>query len=190
MSSQAQIVLASASPRRAELLDQIGVRYRVEQADIDETPRVGESASSLVQRLAKAKAQAVSSELPVLGADTLGVLDGELLLQPRNFQHARQMLGDMSGSWHEILSAVALSYQGNTRLALNRSRVLFKTLSEAEIIAYWDSGEPRGKAGAYAIQGLGALFIERIEGSYSAIMGLPLFETGKLLENTGIHLIA
>ncbi len=178
-----EIILASASPRRAELLDQIGVKYTVQVADINENELPNESAEKLVQRLAKEKSQALgeSTTLPVLGADTLGVLNGELLVKPRDFDHAHAMLSSMSGQWHEILSAVAITYNGNTQLKLNRNRVLFRPLSDDEIKAHWDTGEPQAKAGAYAIQGLAAPFIERIEGSYSGIMGLPLFETAELL---------
>ncbi|MCL4109984.1 UNVERIFIED_CONTAM: hypothetical protein GTU68_038201 [Idotea baltica] len=116
-----------------------------------------------------------------MGADTLGVLNNELLVKPTDFNHAQQMLSSMSGNWHEILSAVALTYNGKTELRLNRNKVLFRQLSLAEIEVYWHTGEPQDKAGAYGIQGLAAAFIERIEGSYSGIMGLPLFETADLL---------
>jgi len=179
-----EIILASASPRRAELLDQIGVKYKVQVTDINEDELPNESAEDLVQRLAKEKSQALgeSVSLPVLGADTLGVLEGELLVKPRDFDHAHEMLSKISGQWHEILSAVAITYKGNTHVKLNRNRVLFRPLSDDEIKAYWGTGEPKDKAGAYAIQGLAAPFIERIEGSYSGIMGLPLFETAQLLE--------
>ena len=202
-SNRSQIILASASPRRAELLDQIGIRYRVQSVDIDEAKQPKESAEFMVQRLASEKSQAVSiststifrpniesaTELPVLGADTLGVLNDELLVKPKNFEHAHSMLSSMSGNWHVILSAVALSYNGQTRVKLNRNRVLFRQISSEEIKAYWQTGEPHDKAGAYAIQGLAAAFIARIEGSYSGIMGLPLFETSQLLEEFGISII-
>ena len=180
-----EIILASASPRRAELLDQIGVRYKVQAVDIDESCLPNESAEDLVQRLAIEKSQALGEAIsqPVLGADTLGVLDGNLLVKPRDYNHAHEMLSSMSGQWHEILSAVAITYQGKTQVRLNRNRVLFRQLSNEEIKAYWDTGEPQDKAGAYAIQGLAAPFIERIEGSYSGIMGLPLFETSQLLQS-------
>ncbi len=179
-----EIILASASPRRAELLGQIGVKYTVQVADINEDVLPDESTEDLVQRLAVEKSQVLGDtvSLPVLGADTLGVLKGELLVKPRDFDHAHQMLSSMSGQWHEILSAVAITYQGETHVKLNRNRVLFRQLSNEEIKAYWNTGEPQGKAGAYAIQGLAASFIGRIEGSYSGIMGLPLFETSQLLQ--------
>ncbi len=179
-----EIILASASPRRAELLDQIGVNYTVQVTDINEDNLPNESSEDLVQRLAVEKSQALGDtlSLPVLGADTLGVLNGELLVKPKSYDHAYQMLSRMSGQWHEILSAVAITYQGETKVKLNRNRVLFRQLTDEEIKAYWETGEPQDKAGAYAIQGLAAPFIERIEGSYSGIMGLPLFETAQLLE--------
>jgi len=183
------IILASASPRRAELLNQIGVNYQIQVADINEDANADESPESLVKRLAKQKAEKISlnnRSTPVLGADTFGVLKGEILNKPRDFDHAYEMLSAMSGNWYEILSAVALSYQGETTVLLNKNRVLFKTLSDQEIKNYWQTGEPQDKAGAYAIQGLAATFIERIEGSYSGIMGLPLFETHKLLKQAGI----
>lgn len=180
-----KIILASASPRRAELLDQIDIRYQIQAVDIDESSLPNESAETLVQRLAIEKSQVLgnSVKLPVLGADTLGVLNDKLLVKPRDFAHAHEMLSSMSGQWHEILSAVAISYNNQTQVKLNRNRVKFRCLSDDEIKQYWNTGEPQDKAGAYAIQGLAAPFIERIEGSYSGIMGLPLFETAQLLKN-------
>lgn len=186
-----QIILASASPRRAELLDQIGVYYQIQAVDINESQKEGESADVLVQRLAIEKAETIKySDYPVLGADTLGVIQDQLLVKPTNFEHAKSMLMHMSGQWHEILSAVALSYNGETHVRLNRNRVLFRPIDTAEIEQYWQTGEPQDKAGAYAIQGLAAKFIQRIEGSYSGIMGLPLFETYELLESAGIKPVA
>ena len=184
------IILASASPRRAELLDQIGINYEVQIADIDENSLPNESAEALVQRLAIEKSKAViSNNLPVLGSDTLGVLNGNLLVKPRDFEHAHEMLSQMSGNWHEILSAVAITYRGKTQVRLNKNTVLFRALTNDEIKAYWDTGEPQDKAGAYAVQGIGASFIQRIEGSYSGIMGLPLFETSQLLSELGINVL-
>ncbi len=188
---QPQLILASASPRRRELLQQIGIAHQVQTADVDESAQTTEFPPALVQRLARQKAEAVwqcsDQTLPVLGADTLGVLDGELLVKPRDFAHARQMLLSMAGRSHIIFSAVALCHQGGCALALNQSQVWFRAISEAEVQAYWDSGEPQDKAGAYGIQGLGAVLVERLEGSYSAVMGLPLFETAQLLQQHGIY---
>jgi septum formation protein len=182
------IILASSSPRRAELLNQIGVHYYVQAVDIDETPLENETAEELVKRLAIEKSQALDSgKTPVLGADTLGVLGGELLVKPRDIEHAHEMLSSMSGSWHEILSAVAISYRNKTNVIINKNKVLFRRISNEEIQRYWQTNEPQDKAGAYAIQGLAAIFIERIEGSYSGIMGLPLFETAQLLSKFNIR---
>jgi len=179
------IILASASPRRGELLEQIGIQYKIHSVDIDETPQQGESAKALVQRLALEKAQAayeqLQTNLPVLGADTLGLLENEILVKPRDFEHARAMLKKMSDSTHEIMTAVAIVHQGRVKTALNINKVSFRPISNAEIKRYWESGEPQDKAGAYAIQGKGAVFVKHIEGSYSGVMGLPLYETGQLL---------
>ena len=189
----AQLVLASASARRRELLEQIGVGYRVQVADIDETPEPSENAVALVQRLALAKAQAVwnlsPKDLPVLGADTLGLLGQALLVKPLDLADAQRMLRAMSNQWHDIYSAVALVDSQQQQVRLNHSRVKFRPITEAEIKAYWQSGEPQDKAGAYAIQGRAAIFIERLEGSYSAVMGLPLFETAQLLQAAGISIL-
>ena len=189
------LILASASPRRYELLTQIGVPCLVETADVDESPLADETPEALVLRLAQQKAQAVwqrlaatpdGLHLPVLGADTLGLLDGELVLKPRDFADAQALLRRMSGRWHTIFTAVALVTATGTSVVLNRNAVKFRSVSDAEILAYWRTGEPCDKAGAYAIQGRGAVFVERLEGSYSGVMGLPLFETAQLLAAAGI----
>ena len=195
---KAQIILASSSPRRRELLDQIGVRYEVQSADVDETPLPSETAEALVQRLACLKAQAVwqqrqqtvaSGVLPVLGSDTLGLLEGELLVKPRDFADAQAMLRRMSGKWHDILTAVALTTAAGTQVITSYSRVKFHSVTDATILAYWQTGEPQDKAGAYAIPGRGAVFVDKLEGSYSGVMGLPLFETAQLLANAGITVL-
>lgn len=179
------LILASASPRRQELLDQIGVSYDVKPVDIDESSALNESAEHLVQRLAREKAEAAwqysNKQQPVLGADTLGLIDNHLLVKPRDYQHAHQMLSQLAGRSHTILTAITLCHQNGVEHSLSRNQVTFKTLTDQEIKAYWDSGEPVDKAGAYAIQGYGAVFIKHIEGSYSAVMGLPLYETQQLL---------
>jgi septum formation protein len=181
------LVLASASPRRRELLWQIGVAHRVAIAEVDETPRAGESAADCVQRLALAKAEGVGhAGLPVLGADTAVVLEGELLGKPRDRDGAIAMLGRLSGRSHRVLTAVALVDRRGRQLRLSESEVEFRALSAAECARYWDSGEPRDKAGAYAIQGLGAVFVRRLAGSYSGVMGLPLYETAELLDAAGV----
>jgi septum formation protein len=182
-----KIILASASPRRGELLDQIGIEYQSHPVDIDESPRKNESAKSLLQRLAIENAQPayqqLQIDLPILGSDTLGWLDKEILVKPRDFEHARSMLRKMSNNIHQIMTAVAVCHQGKVTTAFNINQVYFRSISDKEIKAYWETGEPQDKAGGYAIQGRGALFVRHIEGSYSGIMGLPLYEVGQLLND-------
>ncbi len=182
------LILASQSPRRAELLRQIGVTFRVEPAHIDETPLADEPPADYVQRMAREKAEAVASRHPqdlVLGADTSVILDGDILGKPTDRAEGIAMLRELGGREHRVLTAVALAgtHQGQ---ALSISRVRFRAIDVDEAARYWDSGEPVDKAGGYAIQGLGAVFVEHIEGSYSGIMGLPLFETARLLAATGL----
>jgi nucleoside triphosphate pyrophosphatase len=190
--SRPHLILASASPRRCELLAQIGVEFEQQVADIDETPARGEAAEAFVRRMALEKARAVhragNGELPVLGADTVVVVDGLPLGKPEDFTHARQMLKLLSGRMHEVLSAVALVDTAEA-VAVNRSRVWFRELGETEFEAYWETGEPRDKAGSYAIQGLAAIFIKRLDGSYSGVMGLPLYETARLLQEFGFQVL-
>lgn len=185
-----RLVLASASPRRRELLKQIGVKARVVPADIDETVYPGESAETYVARLAKEKAEAVLPELAAnelsLGADTSVVLDGEILGKPETLSDACDMLSRLSASRHQVMTAVALAGHGPTQVRLVATDVWFRPISSAQIDAYWRSGEPCDKAGAYGIQGFGAVFVDHIEGSYSAVVGLPLAETAELLEAAGV----
>lgn len=186
-----QIVLASASPRRRELLAQIGVACTVQPAQVDETVQPAESPEAYVQRLALAKAEAVRQNQPtalVLGADTVVVCDGVILGKPADETDAVWMLLALAGHSHEVLTAVALLGDTGEWTALSRSRVWLREISRAETQAYWASGEPADKAGGYAIQGLGAAFIERLKGSYSGVMGLPLFETAELLQRAGVKL--
>jgi septum formation protein len=186
------ILLASASARRSQLLDQIGVRHRVVPADIDETPIAGEPPADYVTRLAAAKAQAVAGrqgsapQCPVLAADTTVALDGRLFGKPGSEDDCVDMLMALAGRTHEVFTALALWSGGGLSQALNRSAVTFRAISEAECRRYWASGEPAGKAGAYAIQGLGAVFVARLEGSFSGVMGLPLFEAAALLDAAGV----
>jgi septum formation protein len=184
------LILASSSPRRRELLDQIGVEYRVQPVDVDETPRQGEAPEAFARRMALEKAwagwKAQGSGLPVLGADTVVSLGGAILGKPADRDDALHMLGRLSGATHQVFSAVALVHGQREALRLSSTQVRFRTLAPAEISAYWDSGEPADKAGAYAIQGLGALFVEHIEGSYTGVVGLPLCETGQLLDAFGV----
>ncbi len=188
-----QLILASASPRRQALLKQVGIAFRQQVAEIDEIPLGNEAAEDYVMRLALEKARAVRQHsvtdgLPVLGADTAVVIDGRLLGKPESLAHARHMLQLLSGREHRVMSAVAL-VRSREAVQISVSRVWFRPLSENEIDAYWRTGEPQDKAGAYAIQGVGAIFIERLEGSYTGVMGLPLYETGQLLQDFGIQVL-
>jgi len=177
------IILASRSPRRAALLQQIGVSFTALAADIDETPLAGEAPEDFVYRMAVGKAQDIRARHPgdsVLGSDTVVVLDGQILGKPASREHALDMLLALSGREHRVLTGVALQH-AQLEYALSDSRVFFSKLTRAQAEDYWESGEPADKAGAYAIQGHAAVFIRRIEGSYSGIMGLPLYETAQLL---------
>jgi len=187
------LYLASQSPRRQQLLEQIKVQFQLLAIDIEETVLPEETAEAYVQRVALDKALAGlplrTQKKLVLAADTEVVLDGAVLGKPRDQAHALEILQSLSGRDHQVLSAVAV-HDGNRHLVrLSRNTVRFRNLSAAEISRYWDSGEPQGKAGAYAIQGSGAAFIERLEGSYSAVMGLPLFETTALLAEFGWNIV-
>jgi len=184
------LYLASGSPRRRELLTQIGVPFSVVSAPIDETPLPGESAPAYVERLARAKAAAGLASLAgpavVLGADTAVVLDGRILGKPENRETALAMLADLSGREHQVLTAVALDDGQRVHSLCVTSKVSFRAISADEAQRYWASGEPADKAGSYAIQGLGAVFVTGLVGSYSAVVGLPLSETADLLGQFGI----
>jgi septum formation protein len=183
------LCLASASPRRRALLRQIGVPHTVCSADIDEAVLAGEAPEDYVVRLARAKALAVqprSAGLPVLAADTTVVL-GELICgKPASESEAARMLGQLAGRTHRVLTAVALLGAQGMAWRVSSSEVRLRALSAQEIRAYWASGEPRDKAGGYAIQGFGAAFVEHLAGSYSGVMGLPLYETAQLLGAAGL----
>ena len=194
------LYLASQSPRRSQLLGQIGVSFTVlepvDDAEALEAQRAGEAPACYVQRVTLAKLQAAQQALqqrglppaPVLCADTCVALGRRIYGKPRDAQDAARMLAELAGREHTVLTAVALGVpQAEPLQALSRSRVRFAPLLETEIAAYVASGEPQGKAGAYAVQGLAAAFIERISGSYSGIMGLPLFETAQMLRAAGLH---
>lgn len=181
------IFLASQSPRRQELLTQIGAQFTVVHAEVDESPLPAENPEGYVRRIALAKAKAgrrvaKASDIPVLGADTAVVLDQAILGKPGTASNAARMLKRLSGRTHEVMSGVAVILGDQQWVELQISQVRFKVLQDAEIHAYCRTGEPLDKAGAYAIQGLAAGFVAHLDGSYSGVMGLPLFETCALLQ--------
>ena len=182
------IYLASASPRRAELLRQMNVEFELLSVDVDEMLREDETAEQYVSRLALDKAieghkAAKNKEIPVLGSDTAICINNKILGKPVDFHDAQRMLRLLSNNKHQVLTAVALAGANKHLSIIQSSNVYLRKISDAEIKAYWETGEPKDKAGAYAIQGLAAMFISRIEGSYSGVMGLPIHETADLLEN-------
>ena len=187
------IYLASRSPRRAELLRQIGVEFEVFALDIDESRLPAETPAEYVCRLAQQKARHAAARLAVesadyavLAADTTIALDGDIIGKPGDRAQCRCILGRLSARQHQVLTAVALATPAGIDWRLNRSQVGFRRLAAREIETYCDRDEPMDKAGAYAIQGRAAVFIEHLEGSYSAVMGLPLFETAELLKDADL----
>ena len=192
--SEPTLYLASQSPRRRELLAQIGIEHQVLTVDVDESRLTGEDPDSYVERLACAKAasgwQACLAgklpALPVLGADTVVVFEGLVLGKPRTAEEGKAMLRRLSGECHEVLTGVSLCGERGQVSCVSATQVWFRPLSDAEIDAYWNTGEPCDKAGAYGIQGLAARFVERIEGSYSGVVGLPLYETDALLRRYSV----
>jgi len=190
------IYLASSSPRRAELLRQIGVEFAVHATDIDESRKPGENPEDYVLRMATTKARAALGELgesggrfPVLAADTTIALDGDIIGKPADQSQCRCILERLSARKHLVLTAVVLATADGFTSRLNRSHVSFRALSAPEIENYCAGGEPMDKAGAYAIQGRAAMFVEYLEGSFSAVMGLPLFETAELLKQAGLEAV-
>lgn len=186
------IYLASASPRRRELLAQIGVSFAVLAQQVDESVRDSESPENYVRRIAEAKAKAALRDsrralaIPVLSADTTVVQGDAILGKPQSLPEAQAMLGRLSGQSHQVLTAITVAQHDRTCTRVVSTSVTFRAISDAEIGAYWESGEPQDKAGAYGIQGRAALFVESITGSYSNVVGLPLFETAQLLAEFGI----
>ncbi|MFK7733624.1 MAG: nucleoside triphosphate pyrophosphatase [Pseudomonadales bacterium] len=184
------IYLASNSPRRQELLQQIDISFEKLSVDIDETKRAHETPEQYVIRMATEKAAAgravALKPLAVLSADTSVVIDDSCLGKPNSEAHAAKMLRQLSGREHQVMSAVAIDYKGVVTCRLSKTSVAFKPLSDQEISSYWRTGEPCDKAGAYAIQGRAAVFVENISGSYSGVVGLPLSETWLLLQQLGI----
>lgn len=190
------VYLASGSPRRRELLSQIGITHTVLNVSVDEELLPGEAPDAYVARLALAKARAgwqslaPAEYLPVVvGADTSVILDGVILGKPRDEPHGLEMLSRLSGRSHRVLSGVAVIDARAEQVAVSESWVTLRTLTPAEQRGYWRTGEPLGKAGGYAVQGIAATFIARLEGSYSGVMGLPLYETAELLRKAGIRVL-
>jgi septum formation protein len=185
------IILASASPRRKELLDQIKVTYKVHPVDLDETPLPDESPLKYVQRLAAEKSAAcvakLATDIPVLAADTAVILGDVIMGKPKNEADALAMLTQLSGKTHQVYSAISLRGREHSQ-AVSITEVTFRRLTKQEILDYLHSGEPLDKAGSYAIQGMGSMFVESIKGSFSGVVGLPLFETAQLLSRQGIEL--
>lgn len=189
------IYLASRSPRRGELLGQLGVRFEVFPSDVDESVLGDESPEHYVLRLAEAKAQVCVQRLqaegkslrPVLAADTTVCIDGVILGKPEHDTEACAMLRRMADRWHAVHTAVAVADGNRVEVALSSTQVEMAPLTDAEIAAYVATGEPRDKAGAYGIQGLAGTFIRRIEGSYTGVMGLPVYETAQLLKKFGVQ---
>jgi septum formation protein len=194
--------LASSSPRRRELLTALGLDFSHEGVAVDESPLPAEAASDMVLRLATAKARSAfdtgAYQVPVLGADTVVTLDEQIFGKPGTKDEALQMLASLSGRTHEVLSGVAVVANGESGVAvvangelettISRTEVRFREIHPDEAEAYWQSGEPAGKAGAYAVQGLGGVFVSAINGSYTGVVGLPVFETARLLRRAGIAL--
>lgn len=186
--NSADFILASGSSRRRELLEQIGARFDCQPMDVDESLLPNEAASDYVTRLAVAKARAArdllsqTNNLPVMGSDTTVVIDGRILAKPENAEEGVGMLLSLAGRSHRVLTAVALICGQREEVRLSDTQVWFCPLSRDQALRYWQTGEPADKAGGYGIQGYGAVFVEKIEGSYSGVVGLPLAETRELLE--------
>lgn len=193
--NQTQLILASQSPRRKALLAQLGYEFTCLPADIDESVQHGENAHDYVYRLAIAKAQKAleqaskqqaNSELVVLGSDTTVVFDGHILGKPENFEDFERMMTMLSGRCHQVLTSIAAVSESNAQAQVVATDVWFKQLSSKEISEYWQTGEPQDKAGGYGIQGIGGQFVSKLDGSFFAVMGLPLYETSLLLNQFGI----
>lgn len=186
------LILASASPRRRELLQQIGVRLQACPVDLDESMLAGEAAETFVRRLACEKAAAgfrrSGADLPTLGSDTVVVLNGRVMGKPANRDQGIEMLLSLSGQCHQVMTGVAVTNGQHTRCDVVVTDVEFNEISEREAARYWETGEPCDKAGGYGIQGLGAVFVRRISGSYSAVVGLPLSETAVLLSEFNVSI--
>ena len=181
------LILASASPRRVDILNQIGVRFSVAPADINESQLINESSAEFVCRLASQKAKTgydshIGSQ-SALGADTIVLCDEQIFGKPKDYSDSKRMLGQLSGRAHKVISAVAINNGVESVVLMSETSVIFRIISEQEFLNYWSTGEPVGKAGSYAIQGLGSIFVESIQGSYSGVVGLPIAETCRLLRH-------
>ncbi len=190
-----QLILASQSPRRVELLSQVGVTFTQQPADVDETPLPNEAPLTYVMRMAKIKAETVwnqarslesNQNLVVLGSDTIGEMNGQVLIKPTDIEDFKRTLQMMSGDIHLIHTAIAVCTSNGVLTEVVTTEVEFGVITEQDMQWYWDSGEPQDKAGGYAIQGLAAQFVKQIRGSYSAVVGLPLYETLNMLKQAGI----
>ena len=183
------LFLASTSPRRRELLQQIGLSFEVLRVDVDESTQVNESPEAYVQRLSLAKAQMGLTQCPnnslVLAADTTVVIDNHIIGKPETLEQAITIWQSLSGRCHQVLTGVTLANHRQSKTIVVATDVYFRLLSTQEMQSYWQTGEPQDKAGGYGIQGKGALFVEKIDGSYSNVVGLPLTETAKLLSQFG-----
>lgn len=186
-----ELILASASPRRKELLEQLGISFCQRPVEIDETPHSQEIASDYVMRMAREKAESAwkiwsGAGRVILASDTAVVVDRRILGKPLDFQDFRSMMRLLSDREHQVLTSVVVKSEQKIQYALSETRVHFCLMDEDDIAWYWQSGEPWDKAGGYGIQGLGARFVKKIDGSYSGVVGLPLFETAEILLNFGI----
>lgn len=183
----ARVLLASASPRRRELLTLIGIEHEVRPSNIDEAYLAGELPRQHAERLAREKATALDDDDSVtIGSDTIVVVDGDVLGKPRDRQHAAEMLRRLSGRSHVVMTGVAVRWRGNVASGLEEVGVTFRALTDDEIERYIDTGEPMDKAGAYGIQGFGATIVDRVDGDYFAVMGLPLNRLVRLLGEVGV----
>jgi len=190
--TDSELHLASSSLRRVEILESLGLNFTAAGVDIDETPLDGEDVRDMVMRLAEAKASAAARQYAglVLGSDTAVALDGEIYGKPDGEAEAMDMLARLSGRRHEVLTAVVLVSGDRILRDLSVTSVTFREIQADEAHRYWQSGEPEGKAGAYAIQGLGGVFVEELSGSYSGVVGLPVFHTARLLQQAGLTVIS
>jgi septum formation protein len=185
----ADIILASSSPRRQELLTQLGLDFDIFSPDVDETVQENESVTDYVERLARHKAQVVLSQFPsaiVIAADTSLSVNGKIIGKPASKRHAFEIWSKLSGQWHDVYSGICVATSAQVLSQVVRTQVEFQQLNQVEMEKYWATGEPIGKAGAYAIQGIAAQYIPQIKGSYSNVVGLPLHEIAQLLESVKV----